>query len=189
MHRFKLRVEQDTDPMSPREWDNVGTMLCFHQRYSLGDDNLALDHSDFDDWEAIEQHLRKECGAVAMLPLYLMDHSGLSMSTTSFGCRWDSGRVGVIYTTAKRLTEIGVELARAAECLVAEVDDYDRFLRGEIYCFVIEDRHGNVVDSCGGFHSEEDCRSEGDAARLAAIEALGLPCVQRAPACSAEARP
>jgi hypothetical protein len=124
-----------------------------------------------------------------MLPLYLMDHSGLSMSTTSFGCRWDSGRVGVIYTTAKRLTEIGVELARAAECLVAEVDDYDRFLRGEIYCFIVEDRHGNVVESCGGFYSEDDARSDGEATLLHAIEALGHPCVQRATACSHEVRP
>ena len=31
------------------------------------------------------------------LPLYLMDHSGLAMQTTSFNDPWDSGQVGWIY--------------------------------------------------------------------------------------------
>lgn len=32
-----IRIEQDDNPESPREWDNVGTMVCFHDRYNLGD--------------------------------------------------------------------------------------------------------------------------------------------------------
>ena len=46
---------------------------------------------------------------VAILPLYLYDHSGLTMSTNDFGDRWDSGCVGFIYMdkdTAMR--EIGM---------------------------------------------------------------------------------
>lgn len=31
------------------------------------------------------------------LPLYLYDHSGITMSTTTFSCPWDSGRVGMIF--------------------------------------------------------------------------------------------
>ena len=33
------------------------------------------------------------------LPLYLMDHSGLAMQTTSFNDPWDSGQVGWIYVS------------------------------------------------------------------------------------------
>ena len=32
-----------------------------------------------------------------MLPLYLYDHSGITMNTTGFSCPWDSGQVGWIY--------------------------------------------------------------------------------------------
>ncbi len=190
MSRFKLRVERDDDPPSPRDYDNVGVMVCAHRRYNLGDSVvLSGDGSDYDSWEDVEQHLRDEHDAVAMLPLYLMDHSGLSMSTKPFGCRWDSGRVGVIFTTTKQLEAMGVDPARAEECLVAEVAEYDRYLRGEIYYFAVVDRHGDVVDSCGGFHDEDDARTEGEAALAAAIEALGKPCAQRTPVCSAEVRP
>lgn len=31
-----------------------------------------------------------------MLPLYLYDHSGITMNTTGFSCPWDSGQVGWI---------------------------------------------------------------------------------------------
>jgi len=38
MKKFELKIEQDTDPMNPRtDWDNLGTMVCFHKLYDLGD--------------------------------------------------------------------------------------------------------------------------------------------------------
>lgn len=185
---FKLTVEQDDDPMSPRDWDNVGTMVCFHSRYKLGDEH-DLRADNFDDLAAIEFHLRHECQATVLLPLYMYDHSGLTMSTTPFGCRWDSGQVGFVYTTAKRLAEIGVELANAKEVLAAEVAEYDKFLRGEVYGYVVRDRYGDVIDSCWGFFDEDDARSEGEASLRYAIEHEPKPCTQRAPACTAEVRP
>ena len=32
-----LQIYHDTDSSSPREWDNLGTMACWHDRYNLGD--------------------------------------------------------------------------------------------------------------------------------------------------------
>lgn len=32
-----IRIESDDSPESPREYDNLGTMVCFHSRYNLGD--------------------------------------------------------------------------------------------------------------------------------------------------------
>ena len=44
------------------------------------------------------------------LPLYLMDHSGLAMQTTSFNDPWDSGQVGWIYVSKEdALKEFGGE--------------------------------------------------------------------------------
>ena len=34
---YITRTYQETDPESPRGWDNLTTMLCFHNRYNLGD--------------------------------------------------------------------------------------------------------------------------------------------------------
>ena len=104
-----------------------------------------------------------------ILPLYLYDHSGITMSTGRFSCPWDSGQVGWIYCTkaeaikefasewkngeliklGKRLTKKARDLAFKA--LEQEVATYDQYLTGDVYGFVIEDSDGNDVDSCWGF--------------------------------------
>ena len=35
--KYKIEVIQDSEPESPREWDNLGNMICFHRNYNLGD--------------------------------------------------------------------------------------------------------------------------------------------------------
>lgn len=226
-----LRIVQDVDTESPREWDNLGTMICWHSRYNLGDDHnysdtreLLLDlidtntdkfkaiinekikeieiiqnedgeyeievnfnenpfwnstylsiseaetdiretlqESDFglellEDWELMEVVREK----VTILPLFLYDHSILSMSTSTYIGRahhasWDSGQVGWIYCTEKRFTEqIGCN-NRAEELLVGEVETYDQYLRGDVYGFVLEEKDDDgevldTIDSCWGFY-------------------------------------
>ena len=119
--------------------------------------------------------------------MYLYDHSGLSVSTTPFYCPWDSGRVGVIYATAKSVADIlGADADEDAilQALRGEVADYDRYLRGDIWCYVIEDRYGNVEDSCGGFFGEEDATENGEAALRYCIEHAPKPCTQATAVCS-----
>jgi len=56
---FNIKVYQSVDSdESPRNWDNLGTMICFHSRYSIGDINppgTALDwfcsELDLDPWD------------------------------------------------------------------------------------------------------------------------------------------
>jgi len=40
------KIVADMNPESPREWDNVGTMVCSHRRYNLGDEH-QLSSDDF----------------------------------------------------------------------------------------------------------------------------------------------
>lgn len=45
-----------------------------------------------------------------VMPLYLLDHSGLAMQTTSFHDPWDSGQVGWVYVSKEdALKEFGGE--------------------------------------------------------------------------------
>lgn len=78
----KLRIIQDESPQSPREWDNNGWMVCLHTRYDLGDkhDYRSEDHAG---WGALKAQIEKDHDVVVILPLYLFDHSGLSIRTTS----------------------------------------------------------------------------------------------------------
>lgn len=158
---YTIKIEYDQEPMSPREWDNLGTMTCSHHRHNLGDEQF--DFENFESWDDVRASL-VEAGARIILPLRLIDHSGISMSVGS-GAHphdpggWDSGQVGFIYVTAAKLREEysvkritkKVE-AQAEEVLRGEVKTYDEYLTGDVYGYVIEDPDGDDVESCWGFY-------------------------------------
>lgn len=105
-----------------------------------------------------------------LLPVYLYDHSGLSISTGSFSCPWDSGQVGWIYMT---LTEARSNwpnntLDQATEYLQGEIDEYDRYLTGDAWGYIITDEDGEELTSCWGYLGLEFAREDG----LAELKAL-----------------
>lgn len=177
----KLIVEREDYPDNPRSWDNIGTMVCFHPRYDLGDKHYYGSPAEFlldllndadlggiegaaredileagsgifeevyhfwletqckqdvrdvldflkDEYEGFSMEsigrflarknwdlfsvswlspsdievdelydLVRATGQYVILPLYLYDHSGITISTGPFSCPWDSGQVGWIY--------------------------------------------------------------------------------------------
>lgn len=147
---FTIEIVQDTDPFNPRtDYDHAGKMICFHKRYTLGDKhNLSLE-------EAQELYARKD---VIALPLFLLDHSGITIRTTSFGDPWDSGQVGFIYMDydtikkefdCKKVTQ--KIILQVYDRLRSEVKEYDDYLTGNVWGFIIEPGRGYEEDSCFGF--------------------------------------
>ncbi len=183
---FVLEIVYDDCCESPREWHNLGKMVCFHDRYNLGDkhnynspeaffldllsdsegellandefmsrlyyywkddnrrsdteEGLAIDFLDIleekdypysgymfpaallgrlvaeFDWSWADSlldemdvsdlwNLVHGLDKHVILPLYLYDHGGITMSTGPFSCRWDSGQVGWIYAEKKKFIE------------------------------------------------------------------------------------
>lgn len=45
-----LKIVQDECPEDPREWSNLGHMVCWHRHYRLGDKHSFASPSDFLDW-------------------------------------------------------------------------------------------------------------------------------------------
>jgi len=57
---YKIKLIQDDNAMNPRtEWDNLGTMICFRNRYNLGDET-ELKSRAFSGWQEIHDYLIKE---------------------------------------------------------------------------------------------------------------------------------
>ena len=91
------------------------------------------------------------------LPIYLYEHSGITISTSSFRDIWDSGQVGWIYIEAKDIdSEFGDRL-QAQKCLEAEVEEYDTYLRGEVYGYTIK-KDDDDIDSCWGMYGYDYCK-------------------------------
>lgn len=166
---FKISIYQDCDGDSPRDWDNLGTMVCFHKRYNLGDEH-EYRHEDYSGWAALEAAIQKNENAAVVLPMYMYDHSGITINTTGFNCPWDSGQIGFIFVSKDSLRkEFGVKklsqkhYADARKILVQEVNTYDQFLRGDVYYFSVEDAEDNQIDSCGGIYGYEYCLAKAKA--------------------------
>lgn len=155
-----VKIFYDESPESPREWDNVGTMICAHRNYTLGDEQANF--SDYHSWEHIKQELLiEERGAVIILPLGLYDHSGITMYVGDTHDRWDGGQVGFIYCTQEDIDrEWNGDKEKAEAYLRSEVETYDQYLRGDVYGFTVEDKNGDDVDSCWGFYGEEHAKEE-----------------------------
>ena len=90
-----------------------------------------------------------------IMPLYLLDHSGITISTRDFMDRWDSGQVGWTYAShADIVKEFGdaspESVEKARRLLNSEVETYDYYLRGECYGFQLF-MDGVEQDSCWGF--------------------------------------
>ena len=174
---FEARYLIQSEGFDPREDDNIGIMVCFHKRYTLGDKlefgkNIKQEFSsdDFNGWEEMKEHLIKTEKAICILPLYLYDHSGISMKVGSFQgllpqghAEFDSGQVGFIYTTKKQMEKIGVEKyskKKIEEYLIQEVETYNQYITGDCYSLVKEtynkDKEQINYDILGGFFGYND---------------------------------
>ena len=54
--------------------------------------------------------LVEQMDGMVILPLYLYDHSGITMNTCGFSCPWDSGQVGWIYADKAMIDKEDVEV-------------------------------------------------------------------------------
>lgn len=179
----KIEIYQDENAQDPRSWDNLGTMACWHRRYNLGDEQpksspleylagiAEMDEVLYDEDSekvSMDKVLAKLESEMVIIPLYLYDHSGITMSTSPFSCKWDSGQVGWIYCTlegARKNWQLpdaqwdtkldgkwtaGRTLRQCTEdVLRGEVKTYDQYLRGDVYGWMAGD------DSCWGYFGSD----------------------------------
>lgn len=182
-----ITLHYDEDACNPREDDNLGTMYCSHRRYNLGDvqvsgpeDGLTkmmenhapqwlkerfqrwLDSYEDNDKTWQYWHEQLEANSV-MLPLYLYDHSGITINTTGFSCPWDSGQVGYIIMSlekardeysAKRVSSKLRE--RLCGYLKGEVQTYDDYLTGNVFGYTVETPDGEEIGACWGYFPEHE---------------------------------
>lgn len=163
-----LQIFQDTWGESPREWSNLGTMAIFHKKYNFGDE-VDFKSEDFDSWAQMGAYITKTLDAAVCIPIYMYDHSGITINCDGFACPWDSGQVGYIYVTKQTLRDqysvkrVSQELIQKAEKILRrEVHLMDQYITGDVYGFQVIKRsydqnnqiNEHIIDSCSGFYGE-----------------------------------
>lgn len=194
-----INVYYDTDPESPRNWEPLGHIVYKNRSYILGDESI----DDPVDWLAgmlglEEEQVERIADKLGVpyhsnpmlqnlfsrlskdfiaLPVYSYIHSGVTISTGSFGCPWDSGQSGVIYVSKEKVREdYGVKrispklLTNVLEILEGEIETFDQYLTGEVYGFQVE---GDVCDdSCWGYFGDEGMKYMIDEAKSSIDHAI-----------------
>lgn len=157
-----VNVYIDDDPLDPRtECDNASIIVHWHRRYDFGR-RVGSETTE----ETIREWASDRADVVlAILPLYLYDHSGLVLKCGAFGDPFDSGQVGFIYidrTTSDCMGYEGLSTEEYEAILRQEIQTYNHYLAGEIYCYEVVGTNGDVLESCGGFVGDAKfCMSEG----------------------------
>lgn len=149
----RLNICIDEFPEAPADYDDLGVMACFHSRYDLGDNH---DYS-LAEVQAIEKN--KE---YLTLPIYMYEHSGIALSSSSFSCPWDSGRLGLFfikkeearsYFGVRRLTK------KCEESILSrwqsKIDYTNAYLNGSVYGYEAIDNSEDVVASCWSYWGSE----------------------------------
>jgi hypothetical protein len=181
---YTIKIEQDTDSPNPRtDFDNAGTMVCWHNRYTLGD---IQPKESPDDWlrEQLSDEYSKGWLDVAdlfellktferkniVMPVYSYEHGSISLSTSReypFNDRWDSGQVGWIYISKTRaVEEWGKKLFtktvanKAYTYLRGEVQTFDDYLNNNVYGWIVYDKDGEQMDSVWGYFPDHDGKSD-----------------------------
>ena len=167
-----IHIRPDNDADSPRCWDNLGTMVCFHKRYDLGDKHL-MSIDQFREWLKENEH------NLIIIPLYLYDHSGITIRTYPFNDHWDSGQVGYIYVEKEKAKKefscedlTDEQIDKIKEILRQEVATYDKYITGNVCGYIIEELI--FEDSCWGFYEIKDAIEDAKSSINESIKELEL---------------
>ena len=163
---MQFSVEEDLDPIDPREdeYQLWNKFICFHGKYNLGDDN-DYNQDDYGSWSELQEAIEKREKPIALIPMYLYDHSGLRVSGTPFGCEWDSGQIGFAYASVKTIDSCGYsrlneeswnDFSKRIEAdLYKDIEVYDLYVSGQVYCLTIKDKDDNIVSCLSGFYGSD----------------------------------
>lgn len=108
----------------------------------------------------LERYIQEALQDWLIVPVYMYDHSGVVLSTGSFGCRWDSGQVGFAVLSPEAQKDYG-DPQKAIE---ATVETYSQYVSGDCYGFILEEKkvcetcgheEWQEVDSCWGFFGSD----------------------------------
>ena len=179
---YEIEIYRSYYSEDPREWGSPFTMVCsgsgmgdeqwqpnYASEYSMfeyfhGMSGLMEDKGYYQDFTAEDLRRLSEWADqnVLWLPLYVYKHGVITMRTTPFANRWDSGCVGFIYITREdarkdwKWDRISSKREKQLyEWMRGDVEIYDKFLTGDVYGYNIM-FNGEHVDSCGGYFGDHN---------------------------------
>lgn len=181
---WKIEIHVDEDAQNPaQEWDMLTFFAVWHRNYDLNSTGIETsgrasgkakwrwpEPSDFQEWAKDPEN-----GVVCILPLFMYEHSGITISTSNgtypFNDRWDSGQCGFVFCTKESVAEtMGFkritkkQRAKLIEAMQQDVKTVDDYCTGSVYGYMVKppDEHEEALasehDSCWGFYGYDEIK-------------------------------
>lgn len=163
---FVCKLYQDTDPMSPNDWDNLASIAYSEDvDYNIGNSSLpaASWHSD----------IRASCKLLGLrrIPYVAVRFEDYGSSGAMLLVEDDPEDAnGVFWADPETAAKLGVPPGDERRQLLGEIEVWRQYLQGDVYGYVVESPEGRVLDSCWGFYGYEYAQSEAADALRASVE-------------------
>ena len=154
-HKYRVAIISDMSPENPRNWDNVGTMVCWHGRYDLGDEQPRCDPEEYTLDLVLENSL-DPTGLLDWLNSEYREVQTVTMEDVRDSIRSSIENVRQGYYSQDRFFRDDWPMYREAAAVFKEHDsvaEYAHALFAEHYVALplyLYD-HGGITMNCGGF--------------------------------------
>jgi hypothetical protein len=151
---IRLLIEYDEDAEGPDQWGDTEVFLSKvnTNRYRIGREKVSWvssDDRDPDD-ELYQEYLD--------FPIRLIDYGSNGARLQFCSERRADGALLVKRRTDLEAIVSGVTSEQLAECVL---EDWNTYLGGEVFCFIVQDSDGETLDGCCGFYGREAVEEEG----------------------------
>jgi hypothetical protein len=150
-----VKIIRDSDAQSPSEYGDEGLFIVAnHRQFYVPEPGEKRCPEDPD--EVVERYKKTHW----IFPLEAYIHSGVHLSFGREGNypdrRWDVSQVGFVFASKKewRLSK------KAREAAKSKIDEWNQYLSGDVWGYVVEDERGVSLDSVWGFYGIEYCKEQ-----------------------------
>ncbi len=147
---MKYRIEQDQDAMSPADsGDRDLFIVAKHPQFHVpapGEKTIPEQAK-----ELVDRYAKTHW----IMPIEAYIHSGVRLAFSQEGQfpdrRWDVSQVGFVFA-AKSQWRLSKSARKAAASLL---ENWNQYLSGDVWGYVIEDDNGKHLNSCWGLYGKD----------------------------------
>jgi hypothetical protein len=158
---FRIHEDNDNHFMYQDFMDNKCFILAGYSRnYNLNETDIPKT----DTLNELKEIIEEKYNVLAILPLYMYEHSGVDLSTSDFGDRWDSGCIGFVFMTTEQGKEWEITEDKAEEQIKNGIEYWNKLNNDNMYsvefftvdkCKCCNHSTENSIDWINGLFSED----------------------------------
>jgi len=160
-----LKISFDEMAENPRRYsNNIGYFITVENKHYSPDNNKTLGSivkTAFEISSSLKEHIKEICSLIKenlneevlyIKPITRFEHDGIEYLLGKHN-GWDYSLCGFYIVTNKTLEEYGVKIDKVEGIIKTEIKNYNTWLNGEVYYFVLYDKDGNIEESVGEFYN------------------------------------